>query len=126
MPSLHSSAITVNEFFDDLVDRNNDSKIEHEDRPLDWASYKVGDEVIIRDKIDRGYSTSTGKWTVLQLNYTGIYDIRYDTVWGRIDVIIEGNWTHKYYAGDYLTVTATIVTSIHRTGETISEWKGLN
>ena len=117
-----NNAITANIFFDDLIDRNGDGIIKSEDHPLDWESFDIGDNVTIRDRISRVYSF-TGEWTGIMINYSGEYDFRDQLLFGRIDVMIEGNWTDSYQVGDYVTVKATIISHPSDSGEFISEWE---
>lgn len=143
----HSNAISVNEFFDDLIDRNGDGVIEYEDAPLEWSSYDIGDIITIRDKITRVsynppdsmyylvYNETTGvddkiftggNNTVISIQYTGNYEINYmgiDPILPKIEINLEGNYTDEYQVGDYITITGSILEPSSRTGENVSGWE---
>ena len=117
-----NQTITANTFFDDLIDRDGDGVIKLEDRPFDWESYDIGDNITVRDKISRVYSY-TGELTVIVIEYSGEYEFRDDFLFGRIDIVLEGNWTSSYQVGDYITAEATIISYPSGTGEFVSAWK---
>lgn len=122
-----SDAVTVNEFFDDLEDRNGDMIIMQEDAPCNWTSYQVGDNVTIRDRIsfivcrppenytcgdnDTVYTSEAFTWVLL--NYTGRYEIRPEFLpQTRLEFVLEGDRTGEYEAGDCVTVTVTMIEGI--------------
>jgi len=135
-----SKSITINEFFDDLVDRNGDGKIEMGDAPLDWASYDLWDNITIRDKITNvsytpansmyylQYNETTGEddkiytgeeATIICLRYSGEYEIR-EIIWPTIEFHLQGNYTDVYKEGDYIEINITIDEPTGVSGETYS------
>ncbi|MDO9537710.1 MAG: hypothetical protein Q7J68_05290 [Thermoplasmata archaeon] len=132
LTSQQSNAITVNEFFDDLQDKDGDQILMQEDAPCNWTSYNIGDNITIRDRIsyvhynppmnytvggdDTIYITEPNTW--FRLNYTGKYQIRYEYLPVRFEFMFEGDRTGDYKVGDYVTVNVTIIEPIGTNGET--------
>jgi hypothetical protein len=99
-------AVTVNGFYDDRVDRNNDRIIDQEDAPFAWHSYDAGDRVVIRDEIEVIWFQTDENQTYIMLSpYSGKY-------WGEsfgINVMVPGNVTDVYSKGDIIMVTNRLI-----------------
>ncbi len=116
-----SSGISANEFYDDLIDRNNDGVIEIEDCPLDWKSYSINDVVRVRDKIKNIHCTNNQ--TIIQIGeYAGKYELRSERLEYNVHLILIGDRTGEYSIGDWITVQTTIVESVGYQGEGYTFW----
>ena len=100
-------AVTINEFYDDQIDRNSDGIIDEADYPYEWNSYDLGDKVLIRDKIDGFiWDPDANLTTLLLINYTGD---KYVADWNRPNVPVEGYAMDLYSKGDIITVEFTMI-----------------
>ena len=98
--------ITVNELFDNQLDRNNDEKINLEDLPYDWASYGLGDKIVIRDRIKAiSWDSDNNQTTLLLVSYSG----KYEGGGGIVSVHIPGNAYDSYSIGDFIIVEGRMV-----------------
>ena len=92
--------LTVNEFYDDQIDKNGDGIINQTDFPSGWNSYNVGDKIVIRDMVDR---------TMYEANQTIIFLVEYSgnyAAGGRsqVSVVVLGDMRNTYEEGSYITV----------------------
>lgn len=94
------SAVTVNEFWDDMLDRNNDGVINGSDVPIAWHSYGVGDKVVVRDRIGYiWYDSYENKTWINLVTYSGMYGDQMP-----INIFVSGNVTGTYSEGDIIIV----------------------
>jgi hypothetical protein len=99
-PNDRYDAVTVNEFYDDMVDRNNNGTIGQEDIPLAWHSYGPGDRVVIRDRIDIiWFQPDENQTYIILLEYSGKYGEASPT-----NILVSGNVTDVYSKGDIIMV----------------------
>jgi len=99
------SAVTVNEFYDDMVDRNGDGMIGEEDLPQAWHSYGAGDRVVVRDRIESICFGSFENETWISLvTYSGIYGDQMP-----MNIFVSGNVTGTYSEGDIIMVKNQMV-----------------
>jgi hypothetical protein len=96
-PNDRYDAVTVNEFYDDQVDSNNDGII---DAPFAWHSYGAGDRVVIRDRIETIWFQPDENRTYIFLpGYSGKYMFATG-----INIMVLGNVTSTYSRGDIIMV----------------------
>lgn len=119
--------ITLNEFYDDIIDRNGDNKLNYEDNPIEWESYSIGDNITIRDKISDiyviGNDIVTG--TYIEIEYTGKYSnqMSIPALSSASVYYYEGDLTEEYQVGDYITLTNTIVLDETSGGAIVYSWE---
>lgn len=90
------SAVTLNEFWDDMVDRNGDGEFNESDLPISWHSYGSGDKVLVRDRIDSVWYDPGSNQTIVSLHeYSGQYGEA-----SPINVVLEGNCLGDYSEGE--------------------------
>jgi hypothetical protein len=117
----HTDYLTVNEFYNDLIDKNNDGIIGTEDSPLNFTSHNVNDTIYVRDKISRIYYSHN--YTVIDLGpYSGKYQIRHSYCWPVVENITRGDFTGTLRVGDHITFKTVIILHQEDGGETNSEW----
>jgi hypothetical protein len=96
-------SVTVNEFFDDLNDRNKDGVINFTDEPFAWHSYGPGDRVVVRDRIEIvGFDTDYNRTFIQFPEYSGKYINQ-----GFFQVtyaLVPGNVTDTYSVGDIILI----------------------
>lgn len=94
------SAMTVNELYNDMVDRNGDGTIGEEDIPLAWHSYSAGDSIVVRDRIESIWYWPSENETWISLGaYSGVYGYPMP-----INLYVSGNATGTYSEGDIIFV----------------------
>jgi hypothetical protein len=98
------SAVTVNEFWDDMVDRNDDGVINGSDTPIAWHSYGLGDKVVIRDRIHSVWYEPSENKTYFVLQYFSKY-----IMLPPVNVVLDGNHTAAYSEGDIIMVKNRMV-----------------
>ncbi|MFO7619133.1 MAG: hypothetical protein R6W91_05700 [Thermoplasmata archaeon] len=100
--------VTVNEFYDDMIDKNGDEVINVEDEPLAWQSYDLGDRVLVRDRIEQIWFQPDQNRTFIMLQpYSGKY-VENTTINSLgpfpIFVLVQGDVTNVYSEGDIIIV----------------------
>lgn len=118
--SLNAPAtpVTVNELYDDQIDRNDDGVIDEDDLPLEWHSYELGDKVLVRDRIDDvWWDSDTNQTSITLVDYTG----KYESGGGRPQAHVPGNVVDDYSVGDFITLESEMI--IDRTGTVIFPWE---
>ena len=110
--------VTVNELYDDRIDRNDDGAIDEDDLPIEWQSYELGDRVLVRDRIDDVFwDYDTNQTYITLVGYTGNYEGG-----GRPQARVSGNVADDYSVGDIVTFETEMI--IDRTETVImpSHW----
>jgi len=98
--------VTVNQLYDDMIDRNYDGVIGEADLPFAWKSYRIGDNVVVKDIIrEVSFDSSLNMTSIFLVDYTG----KYYGIRSHVNIGIPGNVTDIYHIGDTITLKSTMI-----------------